>query len=324
MFIDEVTITVQGGKGGDGKVHFRRDAITAKGGPDGGNGGNGGSIYIQGSHNLNDLRQFRYKKRVEAENGIDGMGKNLFGKNAPDIVISLPIGTVITDTANDKVFEITNDTKKLFVVKGGKGGRGNSEFATPTDRAPKHAEKGELGQSKILHLELKRIADIGFIGLPNAGKSSLLSVVTNATPKIGDYPFTTLEPNIGMMDGHPIADIPGLIEGASSGKGLGIKFLKHIEKTKILLHCIDASHPDVLQAYETVRSELGMFKQELLEKKELVALLKTDLFSEVELQKKVALLKKKKLLVITCSLYDDQQIIEVKKKLLLSLLSESN
>lgn len=316
MFVDSVTISVRAGKGGNGAATFRRDAQTAKGGPDGGNGGNGGNIYVQGSKNLNDLRQFRFKKSVQAENGIDGQGKNLFGKNAPHLTIYVPLGTQVTDLTNNRVFEIVDDTRNLLVVHGGKGGRGNYEFKSATNRTPTYAEKGEPGEEKQIHLELKILAQIGLVGLPNAGKSSLLSVLTNAKPAIGNYPFTTLEPNIGMMGTYAIADIPGLIEGASEGKGLGIKFLKHIEKTQVLVHCIDAAdeHPET--SYAVVREEFGKYSPALLEKPEIILVTKVDLASEEQIAAVVKRFKKSHAKVLTSSIYDEESIKKLKKTLL--------
>lgn len=319
MLIDEVTLTVHSGKGGDGAVSFHRDAQTRKGGPDGGNGGNGGSIYFQGSQSITDLREFRYKKAIIAEDGVKGKGKNLFGKNAPDLTIFFPLGTEITDTETGRTFEIRNTRQKLFVVKGGKGGRGNSEFATPTNRTPKHAEDGEPGQTKMLHIELRLIAEIGLVGLPNAGKSSLLAVITNANPKIGDYPFTTLEPNIGMMGSHMIADIPGLIEGASQGKGLGTKFLKHIQKTKIIVHCIDCTNEDPLTSYNVVRGEFGSYGKDLLDKPEIIILNKVDLVDEKRIKELTKMFAKTKRKVLQCSVYDDVLIEQVKEALVTQL-----
>lgn len=232
MLVDNIKLIIVAGKGGDGSAHLRRDAQTAKGGPDGGNGGNGGSIYFQGSHNITDLREFRYKKKIIAESGTDGAGKKMYGKNSPHLTTFIPLGTRITDQASGKVIEITDTETPIRMAKGGQGGRGNVAFKSATNQTPTNIEKGASGEEKELFLELRLIAEIGLIGLPNAGKSSLLAALTNATPAIGAYPFTTLEPNIGMLDTHPIADIPGLIEGASKGKGLGVDFLRHIEKTK--------------------------------------------------------------------------------------------
>lgn len=315
MLIDTVTIEIKAGDGGNGSSSFRRDAQTAKGGPDGGNGGNGASIYFQGSTHINDLREFRYKKHIEGQSGIDGKGKKLFGKNAPDVVIYLPLGTIITDIETQRTYEIRNTTNRLLAAKGGKGGRGNVEFATSTNRAPQYAEKGKPGEKRTLHLELKLIADVGLIGLPNAGKSSLLSVITHANPKIGNYPFTTVEPNIGMLDTYPIADIPGLIEGASKGRGLGITFLKHIEKTKLILHCIDVTESDPLKAYKIVREEFASYNKKLLDKSEIIVLNKSDLVTTERIEYVKKLFKSKTSTILVCSVYDEKQIEAVKTQL---------
>lgn len=315
MLIDSVTITVRAGKGGDGMVSFLRDAQTQKGGPDGGNGGNGGSVYFQASHDIHDLRQFRFRKKILAENGIPGKKNNLFGKNAPHITIFFPVGTQITEMETGRTYEIFREDKPRLIAKGGRGGRGNNEFKTATNRTPMEAEKGEPGEEKTIHLELRFIAEVGFVGLPNAGKSSLLTVLTHATPKIGDYPFTTLEPNIGMFDDHPLADIPGLIEGASEGKGLGTRFLKHIEKTKFLIHCIDAAQEDPLKAYDVVRNEFGLYNQQLLEKPELILITKVDLVDKEQVEKVVQLFKEHNHEVMICSIYEEKLIEDLKKKM---------
>lgn len=280
MLIDDVTLVIKAGDGGNGAATFRRDAMTAHGGPDGGNGGSGGNVYVQGSPHVSDLREFRYKKIIKAEHGGNGTKHNGFGKNAQHIIIYVPLGTRITDIDTSTVREIESVTTPLLIAKGGVGGFGNFKFKSATNQTPKNRELGQLGQEKNIHLELRIIAEIGLIGLPNAGKSSLLAALTNATPSIGAYPFTTLTPNIGMFGTHPIADIPGLIEGASLGIGLGIKFLKHIEKTKILVHCIDITVDDPLQAYETVRKEFNVYNPLLLEKPEIIFLNKTDLVNQ--------------------------------------------
>lgn len=315
MFVDEVTITVKAGNGGNGAASFRHSEGNDRGGPDGGNGGNGGNVYLQGVNDMTALAPFRYKKVLKADDGVSGKRKNLFGKNAEDLIISLPIGTRVTDKTTERVYEIAGIQGKLLIARGGKGGRGNNEFKSATNQAPRFAEKGEAGEEKELHLELRLIADIGLIGLPNAGKSSLLSVLTNAAPKIGDYPFTTLEPNLGMLNQIIIADIPGLIEGASSGKGLGIKFLKHIERTRVLLHCIDASSQDVVKDYETVRKEFAEYNAELLTKKEIILLTKVDLVSEQEVTKKKEQLKKLQENIVGVSVYDDKSLEELKNML---------
>lgn len=314
MLVDNVKLTIKAGNGGNGAATFLRNGMTAKGGPDGGNGGNGGSIYFQGSSNVRDLSQFRFKKKITAEDGINGKHKRLYGKNALDTTILLPLGTQITDIKTNSSFEI-RDTKPRRFAKGGIGGRGNLEFKSSTEQAPSYAEDGTLGEEKEFRLELKLIADIGLIGLPNAGKSSLLSVLTHAHPKIANYPFTTLEPNLGMLGAQTLADIPGLIEGASHGKGLGISFLKHIEKTKLLLHCIDSSDEDPKKTYMVVREEFKNYNSELLEKPEIILFTKTDLIDKKELEKKMKLFKKKGQKVLSCSVYDEESIEKLIKVL---------
>jgi len=315
MLVDNIPLHIKAGNGGDGAATFLRNALTAKGGPDGGNGGNGGNIYFQGSTNINDLRQFRFQKKITAEDGVPGKHKKLFGKNAPHITIYLPLGTRITDTASGSVIEITDTATRILLALGGKGGRGNSEFKSATNQAPLFAEKGTPGEEKKLLLELRLIADVGLIGLPNCGKSSLLSVLTNATPKIGNYAFTTLEPNIGMFKKRPIADIPGLIEGASKGRGLGIAFLKHIEKTKVLVHCIDSSDENAEKAYETVRHEFKQYNASLLDKPEIILLTKTDLVTENTIKNNIKILQKKGKQVLTCSIYDQKSLDLLKQEL---------
>ena len=316
MLVDSVTITIRAGRGGHGASTFRRTGQTAKGGPDGGNGGNGGDVYFQGSTNINDLKEFRYKKKIIAENGVDGQRKNLFGRNAEHTEVIVPVGTQITDLETNQIYEITDTTRKLLLAKGGIGGRGNYEFRTATDQAPTYAEKGTEGQAKKLYLNLRLIAEIGLIGLPNAGKSSLLSVLTNAKPEIGAYPFTTLNPNIGMMDTHAIADIPGLIEGASKGRGLGIKFLKHIEKTKILAHIIDITSPTPMKDYETVRKEFEQFSTELLTKPEIIVLNKIDLADKETAERVMALFTPLGKKILRTSVYLPETIEKLKNTLI--------
>ena len=322
MLVDNISLYIKAGKGGDGAATFLRNGQTSKGGPDGGNGGNGGSVYFQGSTNINDLREFRFKKKIIAEDGIPGKHKKLFGKNAPHLTVYLPLGTRITEISSGNVVEIADTATSVLIAKGGKGGRGNVEFKSATNQTPMFGEKGTLGEEKKLLLELRLIADVGLIGLPNSGKSSLLSILTNATPKIGNYAFTTLEPNIGMLGKHPIADIPGLIEGASKGKGLGIEFLRHIEKTKVLVHCIDSTNGDVEKAYETVRNEFREYNISLLDKPEIILLTKTDLVGEETVKANIKILKKKNKKVLTSSIYDPKTLGIVKKELQ-SLLSYS-
>lgn len=325
MLIDKVAITIKAGNGGNGAVSFRTREGNPKGGPDGGNGGNGGSVYLQGIDDLTALSPFQHKKLWKADDGISGKRNNLFGKNADDLTVFLPIGTIVSDENGKVLFEIVDTTRHL-VAKGGVGGRGNNEFKSATNQTPRYAEKGEVGDEKILNLELKLIAQIGLIGLPNVGKSTLLSLLTNAQPKIGNYPFTTLEPNVGMMDGVMLADIPGLIEGASKGKGLGTTFLKHIEKTELLVHCIDASSPDPLKDYEVIRQEFESYNPALLNKKEIIVLTKIDLVDEKKTKGVIEQLKPKTEKIYLMTAYDDESIEELKKALLMiykGLFSES-
>lgn len=308
MLVDDVTITIKAGAGGNGSVHFKRNAQTAKGGPDGGNAGNGGAVYFQGVDDIGALRQFRFKKNLEAETGINGGRQNLYGRNGKDLYILVPFGTILTETTTGKRYTITRFVPQILLAKGGKGGRGNNEFKTSTNQTPYYAEPGEPGQEKEIRLELKLIADIGFIGLPNAGKSSLLQVLTNAQPKIANYPFTTLEPNLGMMGTTILADIPGLIEGASQGKGLGIKFLRHVERTKLLVHCIAIDTDDVVKTYETVRKELEEYNPAILDKPEVILVTKKDLADEKTLKQKMKLLKKNAKSIFGVSIYDEDSI----------------
>lgn len=318
MLIDNVDIKVKAGNGGRGAVSFIRNGQTSKGGPDGGNGGNGGNIYFQGSPNIHDLKNFTFKKEVIGENGVAGGRNNLFGKNAEHKTVLLPIGTIVTDKIAGTTLEI-RDESLILIAQGGIGGLGNDEFKSATNRTPMFAEPGGVGEEKELNLELKFIAEVGFIGLPNAGKSSLLAELTNAKPKIGDYPFTTLEPNISILEGHLLADIPGLIEGAAEGRGLGIKFLKHIEKTKLLIHCIDATSTNPLKIYQTVRGEFEKYNPELLKKPEIILLTKNDLVTSKDLEKTKKSLQKLKRETLSISIHDLDSINLLKQQIISAL-----
>jgi len=319
MLVDNVKLTIIAGKGGDGSGHLLRNGQTAFGGPDGGNGGNGGNVYVVASHNLYDLREFRYKKKIQALPGGDGLGKKMFGKNAPHLTIAVPPGTRLTDVGTGSVIEIPDTKTPILLAQGGHGGRGNTEFKSATNQTPRFGEKGEPGVERKFFLELRLIAEIGLVGLPNAGKSSLLRVLTHARPAVGSYPFTTLEPTIGMMGNRPIADIPGLIEGASQGKGLGHDFLRHIEKTTMLVHCIDVTDSDPKTAYDTVRAEFEAFNPVLLIKPEIILLTKADLVSSSVIRKARALFTKSGKQVLTCSIYDPTSITRLKKALIVPL-----
>ena len=276
--IDFAKITVTAGNGGAGKVAWRQDKFVRKGGPDGGNGGRGGSVWLEVDPDLNTLKNFQFQKKFRAESGQMGGKAKRTGRGGEDLVIKVPVGTVV-----NKTIDLVKPGEKICVARGGSGGRGNWVFRSPTNTTPKTAEPGGPGETKTLTLELKLLADVGLIGLPNAGKSTLLSVLTKARPKIADYPFTTLEPNLGVMDDLVIADIPGLIEGASRGKGLGIEFLRHVERCRVLVHVLDGSKYNVYKGYDfyndylSVRKELGQYSPKLLAKPEIIVLNKIDL-----------------------------------------------
>ncbi len=285
-FVDEAIITIQSGDGGSGCVSFRREKFIARGGPDGGDGGKGGDVVFQTISQKRTLYQFRFKKQFKAQKGGYGQGRQKHGKNGQDLIIEIPSGTVLFDEETGEIIkDFVSPDESFTVAKGGRGGLGNKRFTTSRNRAPRFAQPGESGETKTLKLELKLIADVGIIGFPNAGKSTLVSVISSAKPKIGNYPFTTLTPNLGVVQndwGEPfvVADIPGLIEGAHEGVGLGIKFLRHIERTRILIHLIDASSIDPdnpLQAYKAINRELALYSEKLAEKPQIVVLNKIDI-----------------------------------------------
>lgn len=296
MFTDQVEIHVKSGKGGDGMVHFRREKFIPMGGPDGGDGGKGGDVIFEVKTTLNTLSSFRQNQKFRAADGANGGPSQMSGRNGKDLVIYVPPGTVLFNADTGEIIgDLTQPKQRLLICKGGRGGRGNQHFATSRNQAPRTAEKGEPAEEKHLKLELKLIADIGLIGVPNAGKSTLLSVLTNAKPKIAPYPFTTLEPNLGVahIDDHTtvvLADIPGLIEGASNGAGLGHDFLRHIQRTRVLVHLLDGLSEDPLADYSQINSELALFDPNLAKKPQLVALNKID---QPEVQARLAELQKK-------------------------------
>ncbi|MCB0730792.1 MAG: GTPase ObgE [Ignavibacteriae bacterium] len=298
MFIDHAEIFVKAGNGGDGAVAFRREKFVPKGGPSGGNGGKGGDVIFQVDENLHTLLDFRYKKKYSAENGVNGAKALKDGKNGNDLIIRVPKGTIIFNKeSNEAIADLDENESRIIIAKGGKGGKGNSNFATSTNQTPRFAEKGKTGAELLVKLELKLIADVGLVGFPNAGKSTLISKVSAAKPKIADYPFTTLKPNIGIVQykdykSFAIADIPGIIEGASLGKGLGHEFLKHIERTELLLIMIDATSENIKNDYKILLKELKNYSTLLSKKKKLIGITKTDLLSNEETQKLELKLKK--------------------------------
>ncbi len=289
-FVDYVKICCRSGKGGAGSVHFHRDIDTAKGGPDGGNGGRGGHVILRGNKQLWTLIHLKYRKHVIAEEGENGSSSNSSGKQGKDEILEVPLGTVAKDFDTGEVmFEITEDGQEIIIVPGGRGGMGNMNFATPTKQTPRHAQPGENGKMEWKVLELKVLADVGLVGFPNAGKSTLLSVVSAAKPEIADYPFTTLTPNLGIVKYYDyqsfvMADIPGIIEGAHEGKGLGIRFLKHIERNSILLFLISCQSPDIYKEFKVLLNEVEQFNPELLYKKRVLGITKCDTI-DAELEK---------------------------------------
>ena len=296
MIIDYAKIYVKAGDGGDGAVAFRREKYVPKGGPSGGNGGNGGSIIFVADGNLSTLLDFKYKRKIVAEDGVPGSKSLKDGRAGKDVVIKVPPGTVVKDADSGEVLlDLDEVGKEVVFLKGGSGGKGNSNFATPTNQTPRYAQPGKPGKEMFIILELKLIADIGLVGFPNAGKSTLISVVSAARPKIADYPFTTLEPNLGIVKYKDyktfvIADIPGIIEGAHEGKGFGHKFLKHIERTKILLILIDSTVEDPQKEYDVLMKELSEFSEVLREKRKVIAFTKSDLLPPDE-KKKLSAIK---------------------------------
>jgi GTP-binding protein len=295
-FVDRVQVTLKAGDGGNGIVSFRREKFVDKGGPDGGNGGSGGDIILVASRNQNTLAAFRYQKLVKANDGKPGTERKRHGKSAPALEVPVPVGTsVVVD--EQILADLTRDGQRVVIAKGGKGGFGNAHFKSSTRQAPRVAEKGEKGQQIDGVLELKMIADVGIVGLPNAGKSTLLSVISNAKPEIANYPFTTLTPNLGVVDVDKytsllFADIPGLIEGASAGKGLGDEFLRHVERTSLLVHLIDAYNEDIEAAYKTIMKELKDYKIDLSRRPQIVALTKIEGIPKKQIEKYVKALKK--------------------------------
>ena len=311
MLIDDVIITIRSGRGGRGAVAFNKNMKSL--GPVGGSGGNGGNVIFEAVSDLSLLNQFRFKKDLSAENGEPGKPQFNDGHTGADLVLKVPVGTLLHNMTTSADYELVKIGERIVMAKGGKGGKGNFHFKSSTNTSPTQYQDGIPGEEFTLRLELKLIADVGIIGLPSAGKSSLLNELTNAQSKVGNYPFTTLEPNLGVYYELILADIPGLIEGSSEGKGLGDKFLRHIERTEILFHLVPADSQDPVHDYEIIRRELGAHNPALLTKKEYLFLSKSDTVSEPELDEKLALLKKLNPTVVPISVYDWESLDSVKR-----------
>ena len=321
-FLDQVKIYIKAGDGGNGSPSFRREKFIEYGGPDGGDGGNGGSIILRSERNLNTLIDYRFQQHHKAKRGENGSGAKCTGKSGENLILKVPTGTQVLEEDNKTlIYDFKKDGEEFVVANGGKGGLGNTRFKSSTNRAPRKFTKGTVGEDFAIWLQLKTIADIGIIGLPNAGKSSLLAAITNATPKIANYKFTTLNPNLGvaLYDNKEItlADIPGLIEGAHEGAGLGIKFLKHIERCKALLHLVDITENDLENSYQQIKKELKNYSRELSNKKEIIVLNKIDLIDKDTIKKiKKNFSKNKNSEVITLSTIEKDSIKKIKAKLL--------
>jgi len=321
-FLDQVKIYIKAGNGGDGSPSFRREKFIEYGGPDGGDGGKGGSVILKAEQNLNTLIDFRYQQHHKAKRGENGTGQNRTGKSGEDLILKVPLGTQVFEEDNKTlIYDFTKISEEFIAAAGGKGGLGNTRFKSSTNRAPRKFTKGTQGEEFTIWLQLKTIADIGIIGLPNAGKSSLLASVTNANPKIANYQFTTLNPNLGVASYDDkeitIADIPGLVEGAHKGTGLGIQFLKHIERCKSLLHLIDITSEDLKKSYQQVKNELKKYSNKLTKKKELIVLNKIDLIDEKEVIHIIKDFKKNtKSEVIAVSTFNKSSVSKIKSKLL--------
>lgn len=307
-FIDELQINIKAGDGGDGVERWRHEKGREFMGPSGGNGGNGGDVYVRGVRDSALLFRYRNNKDFKAEDGESGRKDSEYGKNGKDLIIDLPIGSVVKNLDTNEEVELLEEDEKIQILKGGRGGIGNENFKSSVNRSPTETTPGKEGEKGEFYIELRLVADIGFVGLPNAGKSSLLNALTNSKAKVGNFNFTTLDPNLGSLHGIILADIPGLIEGASEGKGLGDKFLRHIKRTNTLLHCISAENEDFNEAYRVIRKELEDYKGNLEEKDEIILITKTDVISKEELGERIKKFDKE---VKTISIYDDEGLKEL-------------
>jgi GTPase len=314
-FVDELQFYIKAGRGGDGVVRWLHEKGKEFGGPAGGNGGNGGSVFVRAVRDLGILAKYRNVKEFTAEKGGDGMRNSMHGKNGEDLYIDLPIGSVVTNLETKKKFHLLEEGEAVQILEGGRGGLGNEHFKASTNIRPQEWTPGKEGEEGNFLIELELVVDAGFIGLPNAGKSSLLNAITNADAKVGSYAFTTLEPNLGDLYGFILADIPGLIEGASEGKGLGHAFLRHTKRTKMLLHCISLENEDIVAVYDTIRNELENFDPALSEKQEIVVLTKTDVTDEAGLKKAIKAISKRNKDVLSVTILDDSSLKILKDEL---------
>lgn len=312
MFVDELKIKVSGGPGGSGVVRWHREKFISKGGPNGGDGGNGGDLFIEAKNNLSLLSHYRMGEHFSAQKGFDGGSKLKKGKNGQDLILYVPVGTIVKNIETGEVFDFDTENKKTLIASGGIGGHGNAYYKSSVNTTPKKATPGKAGQTYDLHLVIKLITDVGIIGLPNAGKSTLLNELTKSNARVANYPFTTLSPNLGVFNKYIVADIPGLIKNAGIGKGLGHKFLKHISRTRLLIHLISVENENPLESYKTIREELEKYDKTLLDKKEIVFLSKVDLVDQSKVKE---LLKKMPKGTEVISSYDYDSILAVGRRI---------
>lgn len=318
MFIDEITLNIHSGKGGDGIVSWRHEKGKDHAGPGGGDGGKGGDVYLKGVRDIAKLSEYRFSKDFRAEDGGSGLGSNMHGKSGEDLVLELPVGSVVTDTQTGKYVEVLSE-EEIFFLRGGKGGLGNDHFKSSINQRPKEHTDGKGGEGGEFFIELRLVVDLGLVGMPNAGKSSLLNTLTSSKAKVGSYQFTTLFPNLGDMHGFIIADIPGLIEGASEGKGLGHKFLRHISRTKALLYCLSLEDEDPLKTLGVIKNEIKKYDESLLSKTEIILLTKSDLSDGKKIEKLSKLLKKTYEYVFSVSIINDKEVKDLKDELVKTL-----
>jgi len=322
MFIDEVTLNIKAGDGGHGIVAWRHEKGVDHAGPGGGDGGNGGDVFVRGTRDIAGLSKYNFEKDFSAENGVTGLNKGMKGANGEHLTLEVPIGSLLKNQTTGEEFDVLS-TEPVLILKGGRGGFGNEHFKGSRNIAPEESTPGKIAEHALFYIELKLVVDLGFVGLPNAGKSSLLNALTNAKAKIGNYQFTTISPNLGNLYGLILADIPGLIEGASEGKGLGFKFLRHVSRTRVLLHCISSDSDDCLRDYALVRKELENYSPELAQKEEYILLTKTDLVEPAQVEAVKALLEKEtKKMVLTVSTIDDDSLKELSDFLVKILKNE--